>query len=379
MAEEQQKYEEKESAAGVTTESGEPIVDVVPNSEKIGEKIDVPKQFAKNDPKISKGEKAFDWTVYTGLNYWTNLIMSVAIADKFLTKGTSWNKWMESAIEKTTLAVHKMGVDLKTAHIKTRSSLKFISLLSGGYALLIPLKFLEDNKRNAVHWLNDKLGVPQVAPDGHKETAEEIHVEHEQPKQSWLNVIKRRIYGTIAVVSSGLALNHLYRDKNTIVPDEIVKIGEHTITHKGKPLGGDERLTGQIAGFLNKALKHLPFGYGEKVTKIGGTPNRWINLLALDSFFTIITAVVMFTTRGTKHAKMPQELDNSGDVPSHDKIPDQIVPDEVDDGKKNNYSAKFAPRDKDKPISQKNTQKKSLAPEEFLGMNKGESAQVGFA
>jgi len=379
MLEEQQQNDKNDAAAGLTTESAAPIVDVVQNSQKIGETIDITKQFAKNDPKISKGEKVFDWSVYNGLNYWVCLIISVAMADKFLTKGTAWNKWMESAIEKTTLAVHKSGVDLKTAHSKSRSGMKFLSLLSGGYALLIPLKILEDNKRKVVHWLNDKMGVDQTAPDGHKLTEDEIHVEGEQPKQSWWNVLGRRLMGTAAVVGSGLALNHLYQDKNTIVPDEIVKIGEHTIVHEGRPLGGDERMTGKITGLLNKALKHLPFGYGEKVTKIGGTPNRWINLLALDTFFTVITASVMYFTRGAKKAKMPHEIDNSGDVPSHDKIPDQIVPDEVDDGKKTNYSAKFAPRDKEKPISQKNTQKKSLAPEEFLGMNKGESAQVGFA
>jgi len=375
MTEEQQKYEEKEAAAGLTSEKSAPIVDVVPNSQKISEKIDPPKQFAKNDQKMSKGEKVFDWSVYQGINYWVCLIISVAMADKFLTKGTAWNKWMESAIEKTTLAVHKSGVDLKTAHSKSRSSMKFLSLLSGGYALLIPLKILEDNKRKVVHWLNDKLGVDQTAPDGHKLTPDEIHIENEQPKQSWWNVIGRRLLGTASVVGSGLALNHLYRDKNTIVPDEIIKIGEHTIVHEGKFLGGDERMTEKIAGFLNKALKHLPFGYGEKVTKIGGTPNRWINLLALDTFFTVITASVMYFTRGAKHAKMPHELDNSGDVPSHDKIPNQIVPDEIGDTNKINYSAKFAPRDKEKPLATK----KSLAPEEFLGMNKGESAQVGFA
>ena len=345
-----------------------PIAVSTPEGAKLAEKGDIKPAFAQNDPIMSKWEKVFDKTVYTGLNYWTNLIISVAMADKFLTKGTSWNKFMESAIEKTTLAVHGMGVDITTAHSKSRSGLKFLSLLSGGYALLIPLKYLEDNKRNVVYWLNDKFGVPQIAPDGRKLTPEEIHIEEEQPKQSWGNVIMRRLYGTGAVIGSGLALTHFYRDKENILKDEIVQIGEHTITHKGKPLGGDERLTGQITGFLNKGLKHLPFGFGEKVTNIGGTPNRWINLLALDTFFTVITAVVMFVTRGAAKAKMPNEIDNSGDPPSHE-IKHHIVQDAVVmEEKPTNHAGKVGKKE-DRKI-----EKKSIVPEELLAAKHGDSA-----
>jgi hypothetical protein len=374
MTEEQQKYEEKEAAAGLTSEKSAPIVDVVPNSQKIGEKIDPPKQFAKNDPIMSKGEKVFDWSVYKGLNYWVNLISSLAIADYFLNPESSGRKSLNSAIEKSSIAIAKMsGTPIKKSYSIVKVVFETMSLTSGGWILLAPMKHLEDNKRDIVHSLNNKLGVDQTAPDGHKLTPDEIHIEKEQPKQSWGNVIMRRIYASVAIAFAGSGLEKFLRDKNTNLPNKEVTIGGEKIIFDSQTMGGKQRAEEFIVKNVNKGLKYVPV-IGEKMIS-NPRSQRWIALAALDVFFTKITEMVMFATNGAKKAKMPHEIDNSGDVPSHDKIPDQIVPDEVDDGKKTNYSAKFTPRNNEKPLANK----KSLAPEEFLGMNKGESAQVGFA
>ena len=144
----------------------------------------------------------------------------------------------------------------------TKTVLETLSLLSGGWLLLVPMKYLEDNKRKIVHWLNDKMGVDQTAPNGHKETPEEIHIEKEQPHQSWGQVIWRRVQATAAVNVISLALDRFYRDNNTILPSQTYNIGGESLVYDAKPLGGNDRLTNSIVEFLNKGFKKLPNGLG---------------------------------------------------------------------------------------------------------------------
>jgi hypothetical protein len=213
-------------------------------------------------PEMGEGEKKFEWWTYTGLNYWVNLISSVAVADYLLNPASSGRKKLDYVIEKGTLAVEKMGVSLKTSHHNSKVWLETLALTSGGWFLLVPMKWLEDHKRPIVHWLNDKLGVDQTAPDGHKKTPDEIHIEKEQPKQSWGEVIWRRFLATIAVTFTGLALDHSFKDKSISLPQEKYMVGGREIVYDAKVLGGKDRSTGAIVNFANKGLKLLKLGLG---------------------------------------------------------------------------------------------------------------------
>lgn len=296
----------------------------------------------KPEPGMSKGEKVFNWATYTGLNYWVNLISSIYIADRFINPATTERKGtvnklvdgmmnrekLDKWISSTTKFLHKVGMPLKKAHHNSKVGWESFILLSGGTLLLFPLKYLEDNKRKIVHSLNDKLGVDQTAPDGHKETPEEIHIEQEQPKQSVKNLIWRRVLGTISVVTTGLVIDHALKDKNTKLPPEKYNLGWANVHYDAKVQGGKSRIENKVFGWVQQASKSLT---GKEFAK-NGTFARLTRLAILDSVFTVITAGVMKITNGAKRGKMPKEIDDSHDPAVVKDMVDRITTaDEVQD------------------------------------------------
>lgn len=253
----------------------------------------------------SKGEKLFTWGVYSGLNYWFNLASSIVMADYFCNKGG------QKYIEKGANGIANMfAKNNPTRHAKvfghSKTALRTLTLLSGGWALVVPIKLLEDNKRSVVHWLNEKMGVDQTAPDGHKMTPDEIYIEQEQPKQSWLNVILRRTLATAAVMGTGHALNELARDRKAT---EAFKLSNPE--SKDDPHGGKSRVEKWVVDTVNKGLDGV--GATSLTKNKTGIFQRYLSLAALDTIFTKITAVIMYATNGSKKAHMPKEISDDAD------------------------------------------------------------------
>lgn len=268
---------------------------------------------------MSKGEKWYNRIVYSWLNYWTNLGISVYMAEK-MTYG-NWRKPMDWAIGKMAKTITKSGIAMEKAHHHTKVGMETLSLLSGGYLLLIPLKLMEDRKRPIVHWLNKTFfGGNAIAPDGHEETAEEIYIEKEQPHQSWWNVIKRRFLATAIVVGSGSVIDHVLADKTKKIdhayPLDPYDPNTTMIPHSGH-MGGKDWATGRMVGGANWALSHIPGG--NRIIQNQKAQN-WMSLAALDSIFTKITAMTMWLTRGAAPAKMPKEIGDDFDQPAVDTI-----------------------------------------------------------
>ncbi|MDX2072945.1 MAG: hypothetical protein SFX19_01115 [Alphaproteobacteria bacterium] len=277
-------------------------------------------------PEMSKGERVYNWVVYEGINYWVNLISSIAIADYLIHKGGRVK--LDWAIGKAAKALEATGMPLKNAYKNSKTALETLSLMSGGWALLVPMKLMEDHKRWWVHNLNDWMGVDQTAPDGHKETPDEIYIEQEQPKQSWLTAFKRRIYATLAVVGTGQIIEHALANKKIMTPDQTFSINPYDVnsqklTFEGHHMGGKEWAEKQIVGLVNKAATHLPGG--EAFTNPGSWMQRWLGLAALDTGFTKITALVMRLTNGAQKAKAPHEIgDDAPPIPA--EIGDELKP-----------------------------------------------------
>ena len=298
--------------------------------------VAAPEQVPKKEiapalkPEMSKGEKWFNWTVYSGLNYWVNLISSIAIADYFIHKGGRQKlDWVIGKGAKTLEATGLMKI--KPAYKNSKTAFETLSVLGGGWLLLVPMKILEDHKRGWVHWLNDKLGVDQTAPDGHKETPDEIYIEQEQPKQTWFNVFKRRIYASLAVIGTGQIMEYALADKKIKKPDRTYRLNPYdktseTVTFEGGHMGGKEWVESNIVGGVNWAAKQLPGS--ENFTKPGSWMQRWLGLAALDTFFTKVSAVVMHMTNGAKKAKAPHEINDEIDPPATFEIGDELKPHE---------------------------------------------------
>jgi hypothetical protein len=250
------------------------------------------------NPGISKGERLYNWTVYSGLNYWTVLITSLAMGDYL--KNLSGRKHLLWATGKIAKGLESAGMNLNKAHHNTKIALETLSLTAGGWLLLIPLRMLENRKRPVVHWLNKKFGVDQTALDGHELTPDEIYLEQEQPTQSWARVIGRRLLASVVVVSSGNIADHVGRDTSISRTHEYAinpyDPKSEIVTHTGHP-GGLERLTNVVV----KGLEHL--SEGSNIMK--GRTKRWVELLTLDTLFTRISATVMHLTNGAR--KMERE------------------------------------------------------------------------
>lgn len=287
----------------------------------------------------SKGEKLFTWGVYSGVNYWVNLLSSIAIADYFCNLGG------KKVIEKGANGIAKMmagGDKLRHAKVfsQSQTALRTLTLLSGGWLLIIPMKLMEDNKRPIVHWLNEKLGVNQTAPDGHKLTPDEIYIEQEQPKQSWLNVLMRRTLATATVIGTGQLLNEVGRNR--------AKTEAFKKSHpdsKEDPHGGKSRVENWVVDTVNTGLNKIGAAGLTKDKK--GFFQRYLALAALDTVFTKITAVIMHVTNGAKKAQMPGEV---GDDESRSARPDSVD------------SIKFVPREYEEERRQQ-AQPAAAAPE----------------
>ncbi len=249
----------------------------------------------------SRGEKIFDWSVYSGLNYWVNLGISIVIADYFNNKGGK--PLLSKAADSIGKMLTKNPAKLASTTRHAETALETGSLLSGGWALLVPMKVLEDNKRPIVHWLNDKLGIDQTAPDGHKETPDEIYIECEQPKQSWLNVIKRRIIAAVAVMGTGSVLNAALRDREKTAQWQ----NSAAYNPRQDPHGGKKRTEDFIVNAVDKGMRSGVVPHGETIAN-NDTFRRLLGLAALDSIFTKITAVIMHVTNGAVKAQMPNEI-----------------------------------------------------------------------
>ena len=280
--------------------------------------------------KVSKGEKLYTWGVYEGLNYWVNLAGSIAIADYFCNQGGKeiLNKGaniLAKGIAATKIASHEKVF----GHSQT--ALKTLTLLSGGWLLIIPIKIMEDNKRPIVHWLNKKMGVDQTGLDGKEQTPQQIYIDQEQPAQSWVNVILRRSAATLAVVGTGHVLNEGFRDR--------AKTQAHKAAHptsKEDPHGGKARTEKIVVDFVNdKIAKYAP--NGEALTRDkNGRFQRYLGLAALDTVFTKITSVIMKITNGAGKGQMPQEQGDDAAPSISDKSIDaiQYVKPEYEDQRK---------------------------------------------
>ena len=260
-------------------------------------------------PTMSQGEKLYNRVVYQGINYWLNLGLSLVVADYFLHgKGRPF-------YEKSMVNINHAFRSVKLDHAIGETAMKratdvalgFVSLNSGGNIILVPMKLMEDKKRPIVHWMNKNIyHDQQLAPDGHQETPDEIYIEQEQPKQSWANVIFRRLKAMAASITFGLALDNLGR--KTLDAPQV--INGKTVSH----IDGQERFTGWAVSNVNKVL-NSGFIPGGKIAANNATAQRYLGYAALDTINTLITSHVMHKTNGAQKAKLPHEIGDEVDPP----------------------------------------------------------------
>ena len=137
---------------------------------------------------VSKGEQRFDRLTYGAIGYGANVALSLA-AVYWVERMAGGQKFMKDLIGGVKKILPKLNE--KTAQwIAARSF-----YLTGGFAVLVPMKLLEDRKVDLVKkWDRDMYG-PQVDTNP---TLQKSHAELEAaPKQSWASIMGSRIISLI--------------------------------------------------------------------------------------------------------------------------------------------------------------------------------------
>ena len=251
------------------------------------------------DREKTAGEKIFDRTVYTGIGFGVNEGLSLWITDQFvygqnllknvpgLEKTGMWfsKEGYEAASEsiakglKLTETITKDGRKILPKE-RAGNSVLMVTLLAGGTALVLPMKWLEDSKgywtqkanHLADHMKGNQLTSEQVEARD-KEVAEHIAAE---PKQSWPSLLVGRTVACLASVTTGTIIGHA---RNEALMDK-----------------SERFFTGSIQPKDQKSMK-----------------NRYARLVSVETYSCLISSTVLegmsklFAKRSSKKSKLPAD------------------------------------------------------------------------
>jgi hypothetical protein len=137
--------------------------------------------------KRTAGEKRFDWLTYGGVGYAANVAISI---------GAMWavdrTRGGKDFLYHSSHALSKLsGIEAKTL----RPQIRYTALLTGGFAVLAPIKWLEDHKIEYVkqHDAEHYAAIPNAQE--HLRTAYE-RLESE-PRQSWGSILGSRMLAMV--------------------------------------------------------------------------------------------------------------------------------------------------------------------------------------
>lgn len=196
-------------------------------------------------PKLSRGEKLFNWLVYGGIAGVATFIATIPAG--YWAKYGGGAKFFKSFGK----GLEKLGVSARSAEDAAMTT----GLMQGGNLMILPVKWAEDNKVELIkkidHVLGDKTDVDAL---------------EKEDKQSWGSIIKARLAAWAAVFSG-------------------FKLAGMTI--------GNEK----FAAFEESFAKHIvckPFG---KATHIAGEETKMFRIgkiAALDVFATAAASILLY-------------------------------------------------------------------------------------
>lgn len=144
---------------------------------------------------VTEGERKFDRIAYRDIGYIANALISVG-AVYWVERMHSGRNWLNQFKE----SIGKLGVDKETAGFLATKSF----FLSGGFAVLLPVKWLEDAKLSLVRqWNREAYGAQADTDSVIRQSEQEIE---QGPKQTWSSIFSSRalalvpFYATIGLL-----------------------------------------------------------------------------------------------------------------------------------------------------------------------------------
>ena len=196
----------------------------------------LPEHGQGGNRKRSGGEVLFDRVVYTGIGFGVNEAASLWITDQFMHGKPKWYLGGKPfSKEGFDSAAGWIAKKFKMPKAKAGNTLLMATLLSGGTLLVLPMRWLEENKISWVQRANHMLDGWR----GNKMSAEEVTARDEEveraiacsPQQNWTSLLVGRVAAMFSSWATGTFL---------IGPDNNKKImnwSEKTLTSGAKAVG----------------------------------------------------------------------------------------------------------------------------------------------
>ncbi len=133
------------------------------------------------------GEKRFDWLTYGGVGYAANVAISIGAM-----WGVDRTRWGKDFLYQSSHALSGLtGVSAKTL----RPQIRYTALLTGGFSVLAPIKWLEDHKIDYVKAYDAQHYAAIPDAQAHLRAAYE-RLESE-PRQSWGSILGSRMLAMV--------------------------------------------------------------------------------------------------------------------------------------------------------------------------------------
>lgn len=195
-------------------------------------------KLPERDPnrKKSGGEVLFDRAVYNGIGFGVNEVSSLWITDQFMHGKPKWYLGGKAFSEHGFSAASDwIAKTFKMPKAKAGNTLLMATLLSGGTLLVLPMRYLEENKisltKKANHFLDwikgNKLSKEEVETRD-KEVEQAVAC---SPQQGWGSLLAGR---AVAMFASWATGSFLIGKKNN---DKIMDFSEKHISNAAKAVG----------------------------------------------------------------------------------------------------------------------------------------------
>lgn len=203
------------------------------------------------------GNIIYDWGIYSSIAWGGVALASALSAHEAIHGNNKYFNWLRSlnnncisGLSKFLSSTIMKGKPADVIHGWARGTTMFVTLGMGGWAMMAPLKWMEDNRqRNASH-IDKLLGTTPPDPET---------IEHE-PKQTWHSVLSGRLF------SWGLSYA------------AFVAMGP--------------KLTSHLDGIMSKAASTAWMKMSPRSNP--ATVKKWSDIAAFDALFTIITATATY-------------------------------------------------------------------------------------
>lgn len=247
---------------------------------------------------VTQGEKRFDTLTYRTVGYWVNVLLSIG-AVVAVERTPQGQKFLNGIVERAQRLFPKADGEL----VDTIARKTFF--LSGGFAVLAPMKWLEDAKVSLIKKWDRQIYGDKVDTDP---KIQQAHADLEAaPKQTWLSVMGSRV---LALIPFYLTIGALWTRESTLARwtnPELRAMSKDAI--KDMKLHNPAQFS-QITSkgfYIDKLIDNVSRGMGKGWARIAGNKKALGQIEKMEQEFpgTVRSAITKDGTHDPVHSTLP--------------------------------------------------------------------------